>query len=105
LLSLDVSVLIGVVVLVVVLGPASLAWAAVVALELLRALLTVVVASGSVDGASLISDLVLGHPLEGVVSITTVASIITRAGDEDLRSDVDIWPLSLSGNLDSVRHG
>jgi hypothetical protein len=63
------------------------------------------VTSGSVDGAGLISDLVLVHPLEGIVSLTTMATIITRAGDQNLWGDVDIWPCSLSGDLDSIRHG
>lgn len=76
-LTLDLAVLVGVVDLVVVLVPASVGWRAVLAHDLLGALGTVIVTSGSVDGASLISDLVGVHPLEGVVSLTTVATIIT----------------------------
>ena len=43
---------------------------------------TVVVSSGSVDGASLVSDLVLSHPLEGVEGVSTVAAAIL----------VVVWP-------------
>jgi len=63
---------------------------------------TIVIASGSVDGAGLIGDLVGVHPLEGVVSLTTVATIISRAGDKNLWGDVNIWPGSLSSDLDSI---
>ena len=104
LLARDLTVLIGVVDFVVVLVPAALRWGAVFAHDLLRALGTVVMTSGSVDGACFISDLVVVHPLKGVVCLTTMAAIITRAGNEDLWSNVDIWPGSLSRNLDSIRH-
>jgi len=67
--------------LVVVLVPASLGWGAVLTHNLLRAFGTIIVTSGSVNRASLISDLVGVHPLEGVVSLTTVTAIVTRAGD------------------------
>jgi hypothetical protein len=53
------SILIGVVDLVVVLGKTTCPWAAVVAGQLLGALLTVVVASTSVDGTGFIGDFVL----------------------------------------------
>ena len=104
-LTRDMAVLIGVVDLVVVLVKASLGWVAVLAHDLLGAFGTVVVTSGSVDGASLISDLIAVHPFEGVVSLTTMATIITRAGDQNLWGDVDIRPSSLSVVLDSIRHG
>jgi hypothetical protein len=81
---------------VVVLIPASISWGAVLAHDLLRALGTIVMASSSIDRASFISYLVVVHPLESVVSLSTMATIITRAGDQNLRSDVDIWPCSLS---------
>tara|TARA_B110000285_G_scaffold232124_1_gene302448 strand:- start:416 stop:619 length:204 start_codon:yes stop_codon:yes gene_type:complete len=67
--------------------------------------LAIVVTSGSVNGAGLVSDFVLSHPLESIVGLSTMASIITTAGDEDLRSDVDVWPLSLSSDLDSIGKG
>ena len=105
LLTRNLTVLISVVDLVVVLVPAALAWGAVLAHDLLGALGTIIMSSGSVDGAGLISDLVLVHPLEGVVSFTTVATIILGAGNENLRGDVDIWPGCLSLDLDSIRHG
>jgi hypothetical protein len=103
-LTRDLTVLIGVINLVVVLVPASFGWGAVLAHDLLGAFGTVVVTSGSVDGAGLISDLVSVHPFEGVIGLTTMATIVTGAGDQNLWCDVDIWPSSLSGNLDSIRH-
>jgi len=63
------------------------------------------VASSSVDRASFVSDFVVGHPLESVVSLSTMATIITTARNENLRSDVDIWPSSLSSDLDSIGKG
>jgi len=77
LLTGDFTVLISVIDLVVILIEASLRWVAVLAHDLLGALGTVVVTSGSVDGASLISNLVVVHPLEGVVGLTTVAAIVS----------------------------
>jgi hypothetical protein len=56
LLTFDLAVLVGVVDLVVVLVPASIGWGAVLAHDLLGAFGTVIVTSGSVDGAGLISD-------------------------------------------------
>ena len=103
LLSFKWTVLIGVEDLVVVHSPAATATMTTVhASDLISAVLSVIVTSGSVNGASLISDLVLGHPLEGVDRVTTVAAIVSRAGDEDLRGDVDIGPGCLSSNLNSI---
>jgi hypothetical protein len=102
LLSRDLAVLLGSIDQVFVWDEARLVWHAVLADSHGRASLSVIVTSGSVDGASLISDLVLGHPLESVVCLSSVATIITTARDENLRSDVDVWPLSLSSNLDSI---
>jgi hypothetical protein len=82
-----------------------LTWHAVFTSELLGALFTVIVTSGSVDSASLVSDFVGVHPLESVVSFTTVATIILRARDENLWGDVNIWPGSLSSDLDSIGEG
>lgn len=79
---------------------------AVLALGDGRALDTVVVSSGSVDGAGLVGNVVIVHKFEGGVSFTTVAPIVIHgAGDDYLGGDVDVGPLCLSGNLDSVRHG
>jgi hypothetical protein len=100
--SRDVSILISVVDVIFIGGEAGLSRHAVLALDDFRALSTVIVSSGSVDGASLISDLVGVHPLEGIVGLSSVASIILRARDKNLRSNVDIRPGSLSGDLNSI---
>merc|ERR1711920_720655 len=66
--------------------------------------LTVVKTTSSVDGASSVGNFVLGHPLECVVGLTTVASLVgSLTGDDDLWGDVDVWPCSLSGDFNSVR--
>jgi len=80
-LTADLAKLVSLINFIVVLIPASLVWRAVLAFDLLRTFGTVVVTSGSVNGASLIGHLILVHPLKGVVSLTTMASIVTRAGD------------------------
>ena len=57
-----------------------------------------------VDGASLISDLVLRHPSESVVGVTSMATIIRGlARDQNLGSDVDLGPGSVSSDLNSIR--
>jgi hypothetical protein len=66
---------------------------------------SVVVASGSVDGAGLIGDVILVHPLEGIKGIPSMATIVSWAGNENLRSDVDVWPGSISRDLYSVWKG
>jgi hypothetical protein len=96
LLTADLTILIGVVDLVVVLVPAALGWGAVLALDLLGAFGAIIVSTSSVDRASFIRGLIGVHPFESVVSLTTMATIITGAGDQNLRSDVDIWPCCLS---------
>ena len=68
--------------------------------------LAIVKATSHVDRASLVSDLVVGHPLEGSNVISTVATVVgSLARDEHLRGDVDIGPRSLPGDLDSVGKG
>lgn len=65
--------------------------------------LTVVETAGAVDGASLIGDLVVGHPLEGVVGLTTVATLVLGlARDDDLGRDVDVGPGGVTSDLDSI---
>ena len=65
--------------------------------------LTVVKTTAAVDGASLIGDLVLGHPLEGVVGLTTVATKVgSLTRDDDLGGDVDIGPGGVTSDLDSI---
>jgi hypothetical protein len=70
------------------------------------AALTVVPTSSLVNSASLISDIVALNPLVSVVSIATVATVIgLLARDQNLRSQVNIGPLSVTQNLDSVGQG
>jgi len=67
---------------------------------------TVVKTTALVNSASLVGDVVLVNPLVGVVGGTTVAShVVVFAGDEDLGSDLDIGPRSLSGDLDTIGEG
>ena len=64
------------------------------------------IAKGAVDGTSLISDLIVGHPLEGVVGLTTVAALVLLlARDDDLGGDVDIGPGGLTGDLYPIGDG
>jgi hypothetical protein len=82
---------------------ATLSRHAVLALEHGAALGAIIVSTSSVDRASFIGNVVVVHPLEGVVSLTTMAAIISRARDQDLRGDVDIRPSSFSIDLNSIR--
>jgi len=64
---------------------------------------TIIIASGSVDGAGLIGDFVVVHPCVCVNWLTTVASVICLlAGDNNLWRNVDVWPSTLSDDLDSI---
>ena len=102
-LALNLTVFLGLVDVILIGDEATLTGHAVLALDHGRALTAVVVATGSVDRAGLIGTFVLAEPLESVVSLTTVAAIVTRAGDKDLRGNVDIGPSSFAGNLDAIR--
>jgi hypothetical protein len=103
LLTGDVTEFINSVDEILVWDEACLTWVAVTADVHGRANLTVVETTSAVDGASLISDFVLGHPLEGVVSLTTVASLVgSLTRDDDLRGDVHIGPGGLSSDLYAI---
>jgi hypothetical protein len=68
-----------------------------------RALDSIVMASCSVDGAGLISDFIVLHEVVGANGISSVAAIVeATAGNHYLGRDVNIWPGSISGDLDSV---
>jgi len=89
--------------LVVILSPATLgSWSAVVADELLGAGKAVIVTSGLVDGACFVGYLVMVHPLESIVSFSSVATIISRARYKYLWGNVDIWPGRFPSYLDSI---
>lgn len=100
------SILIDTVLQVLVGDKAGLTRVAVAADSHGRAFLTIVVATSHVDGAGLIGDRVLVHPLVGVVCITAVAALVSHlTGDDDLRGDVDIRPGSVASDLDAIREG
>jgi len=102
-LSIDKVIFVDAVHSVLIRDEAGLTRVAVAAHVHSAANLTIVMTSGSVDGASLICNLVLSHPLEGVqVPATVAAVVIGLTRDENLRGDVDIGPGCLSLDLDSV---
>jgi len=103
LLSLNITVLVGAVSLVLVGDEASLTGVAVSAVFHGGAFLSIIVTTSLVDRASSILNLVLGHPLEGGEVVSTVTSIhVGLARDQDLRRDVDIGPGGLTGDLDAI---
>ena len=62
------------------------------------------IAISTVDGASLISHLVVGHPFESVVGVAAMtALVLLLARDDDLGGDVDIGPGGFAGNLYPIR--
>ena len=64
---------------------------------------TIVVTSGKIDLAGLISDVGLMHKLESIKCLTSVTTIISHiARDDDLGGDVYIGPGGLSADLDSI---
>jgi len=106
LLTLDVAKLINSICHVFVRDETGLTWVAVTANVHGRADLTNVIALGTIDGARLISDLVIGHPFERVISIASMAPVILGlARDDNLGGDVNIGPGGLTGNLNSIRDG
>ena len=97
------TVLLNTIGVILVRNEASLTRVAVTAIAHGGANLTVVVTTGHVGGASLISDVVLVDPLESVEGKSTVATIIRGlTGDEDLRGDVDLGPGTITSDLDSI---
>jgi hypothetical protein len=82
-----------------------LGWLAIFANVDWSTLDTVIVTSGLINGAGLISDFIVVHEIIGRDSFTTMATIIVHgAGDNNLRRNVDIWPLSFSSDFNSIRH-
>jgi len=68
-----------------------------------RAIYTIVIASGSINGAGLIGNFVVVHPFVCINWITSVASVIfLLTGDNNLRCDVNVWPNSISLDFDSI---
>jgi len=64
---------------------------------------SIVPASGLVNSAGLVSNGISLDPLVSVVGITTVAAVVSLlAGNKHLRGQVDVGPLSIADNLDSV---
>lgn len=77
LLTRDLSVLVNLVSVVLIRDEASLTGHAVLALEHGAALNTIIVTTSSIDGTSFVCNVIVMHPLEGIISLTTVATIIT----------------------------
>jgi hypothetical protein len=104
LLAGDLPILVHTVDVVLVRDEAWLVRVAVLADVDRGAFLAIVVTSGSVDGASLISDVLLVDECEGVEGSTSVATIISSIARYDhLGRDVDVRPGSSPCNLYSVR--
>ena len=81
----------------------SLTWFAVAAESHSAAADTVIPASRLVNRASFICDVVLMDPFVCIVGITTMATVVFLfAGDQNLRSDVDVGPGSFALDFDSV---
>jgi hypothetical protein len=56
--------------------------------------------------ASLIGDIVVVDPFVCIFGITTITTIIrSLAGDENLRGQIDVRPLSVSSNFNTIRKG
>jgi len=85
------------------LSPAFSTWLTVHAKDFITTWDTIVVASSLVVCAGLICDVVVVHPCESTVLVSTMTSVIWFiAWDEDLRSDIDVRPYSFPGYLDSI---
>jgi len=105
-LTIDGTVLIDLVVEILVWDVASLTWLAVAAPRHGRAADTVIPTSGLIDRACLISDVVVLDPLVDIDRVTTMATVILLlARDDQLWGQVDIWPLTVTEELDSVGEG
>lgn len=66
----------------------------------------VVVTASLIDGAGLISDVVVVHEFEGRQGLTTVAAVIIHGARYDnLRRDADVGPLSVSVDLNTIGEG
>jgi hypothetical protein len=99
----DLTVFINTVGVIVVWNEASLTGVAITAIAHGRASLTVVVTTGHVGRAGLISDVVLVDPFESIEGESTMATIIrSLTRDEDLRGDVDLGPGTITSDLDSI---
>jgi len=106
LFSLNVTILIYTILIVAWRNVASLSRFAVAAHLHGRAILTVGPATGLVNRTSFIGDVVFTNPFVPVVGISTVATVVFLfARDENLWSNVDIRPGSITCNLDTVREG
>jgi len=102
----DVTVLLNVVLVVLLGDNASSSGGAVSAERHSRATNTVVPASTLVDRASFIRNVVVEHPFVSVGCITTVAAVILLlAGDDKLNGQVNVGPLSITGDFDSIGQG
>lgn len=85
------------------LSPASSVRKAVLALNLCTASNSIIMAKSLIWGAGLVSDIIIVNPFISVLGITSTTSFIggfTR--NEDLWRDVDVRPLCISSNFDTI---
>lgn len=101
---MDVTIFIDAIGVVLLGNIACLPWLAISAHLHGTAAQAVVPSACLVNRTSLISDVVLVYPFVSVVSITAVTAIILLlAADQNLWTDVDVWPCSISLDFDSIR--
>jgi hypothetical protein len=99
----EVSVLINTIDLILIRDKAILMRIAISAHGHVRALVTIFPSSSGIDGASLISDVVVVDVLESVNGLTSRATeifVLTR--NDDLGRNVDVGPSGFSLDLDSI---
>jgi len=97
-------VLVNLVNVVRVWNKAGFTWITVSAHGDVGARVSIIMASGSVDRTGLVSNVVFKYVFVGGEWVTTVAAlaVLSFARDQYLRSNVDIWPSSVSHDLDSI---
>jgi hypothetical protein len=103
-LSIHSSVFVNLINVVGIWDVAVSAWVAISAQSDIRAWVAVIVASGSVDRAGLVSDEVVLDVLVGGKGLTSMAPevVVGVTGDQNLGSKVDVWPGGISYDLNSI---
>ena len=103
-LTLDHSELIDTIYLRSLLCPASRSRHTIFALDFWWASDTISSSERSIGWASLISYVIIKDPLVSVKSITSITAVVLIiTWYQNLRREVDVWPLSFTSNFDTVR--